>query len=106
MSNNLDVVICGAGATGLTLAIELARRGVAFRLLEQRDRPFHGSRGKGIQPRSREVQQLDLGYADASLSLAGEPRTGRITPGSRASGCWCARMVTSPPWSTSSRSRR
>ena len=26
-----DVVICGAGAAGLTLAVDLARRGVNFR---------------------------------------------------------------------------
>lgn len=31
-----DVLICGAGAAGLTLAIELARRGVSFRLIEKR----------------------------------------------------------------------
>ena len=28
-----DVLISGAGAAGLTLAIDLARRGVAFRLI-------------------------------------------------------------------------
>ena len=42
MGNTPDVVICGAGAAGLTLAIELARRGVAFRLIERREQPFHG----------------------------------------------------------------
>lgn len=45
-----DVLICGAGVTGLTLAIELARHGVSFRLIEKRTTPFTGSRGKGIQP--------------------------------------------------------
>ncbi|RZL73873.1 MAG: FAD-binding protein, partial [Sphingomonas sp.] len=30
-----DVLICGAGAAGLTLAIDLARRGIAFRLIEK-----------------------------------------------------------------------
>jgi len=70
MSNNLDVVICGAGAAGLTLAIELARRGVAFRLLEQRDRPFHGSRGKGIQPRSQEVFE-DMGIVNQLFAAGG-----------------------------------
>lgn len=42
-----DVLICGAGVTGLTLAIELARHGVSFRLIEKRTTPFTGSRGKG-----------------------------------------------------------
>ncbi|EKS2956759.1 FAD-dependent oxidoreductase [Salmonella enterica] len=34
-----DVLICGAGVTGLTLAIELARRGISFRLIEKRITP-------------------------------------------------------------------
>ena len=50
-----DVLICGAGASGLTLAIDLARRGVSFRLIEKMEHPFGGSRGKGIQPRTQEV---------------------------------------------------
>ena len=55
-----DVLICGAGAAGLTLAVELARRGAAFRLIDAAAQPFAGSRGKGIQPRSLEVFE-DLG---------------------------------------------
>lgn len=43
-----DVLICGAGAAGLTLAIDLARHGVAFRLIDKATQPFNGSRGKGI----------------------------------------------------------
>lgn len=35
-----DVLICGAGVTGLTLAIELARHGVSFRLIEKRTTPL------------------------------------------------------------------
>ena len=56
------VLIVGAGATGLVLACELARRGVPHRLLERHDRPSEGSRGKGVQPRSLEVFD-DLGIA-------------------------------------------
>jgi 2-polyprenyl-6-methoxyphenol hydroxylase-like FAD-dependent oxidoreductase len=54
----LDVLIAGAGPTGLTLAIELVRRGVSVRLIDAADGPFIGSRGKGIQPRTLEI--LDL----------------------------------------------
>ena len=46
------VLIVGAGPTGLTLAIDLARRGVSFRLIEAAAEPFAGSRGKGLQPRT------------------------------------------------------
>ncbi|GAB3052969.1 FAD-dependent oxidoreductase [Stenotrophomonas tumulicola] len=66
----VDVIICGAGAAGLTLALDLARRGVAFRLLEQRDTPFNGSRGKGIQPRTQELLE-DLGVLDRVVAAGG-----------------------------------
>ncbi|MET0363728.1 MAG: FAD-dependent oxidoreductase [Sphingobium sp.] len=65
-----DVLICGAGAAGLTLAIDLARRGVSFRLIEKLDDPFRGSRGKGIQPRTQEVFE-DLGILDRIVAAGG-----------------------------------
>ncbi|SEC29380.1 FAD-dependent monooxygenase [Streptomyces sp. TLI_105] len=66
-----DVVIVGAGPTGLVLAIDLARRGVRALLVEKADRLFLGSRGKGIQPRSQEVFD-DLGALPA-IRAAGSP---------------------------------
>ena len=65
-----DVLICGAGAAGLTLGIELARRGVSFRLIEKMATPFPGSRGKGIQPRTQEVFE-DLGILDKVVAAGG-----------------------------------
>jgi 2-polyprenyl-6-methoxyphenol hydroxylase-like FAD-dependent oxidoreductase len=66
----IDVLICGAGAAGLTLAIDLARRGVSFRIVDQLERPFGGSRGKGIQPRTQEVFE-DLGIIDRIMAAGG-----------------------------------
>ncbi|MFE9258983.1 FAD-dependent oxidoreductase [Streptomyces sp. NPDC006879] len=66
-----DVVIVGAGPTGLTLAVDLARRGVDALLVERSLGLFPGSRGKGIQPRTREVFE-DLGVLDA-IHSAGSP---------------------------------
>ena len=63
-----DVLICGAGAAGLTLAIELARRGIAFRIIDKSPEPFGGSRGKGIQPRTLEVFE-DLGGSETPKSI-------------------------------------
>src|SRR5262249_20735729 len=60
------VLIVGAGPTGLTLGIELARRSIAFRLIDAAEGPFRGSRGKGIQPRTLEVFE-DLGVIGAIL---------------------------------------
>jgi 2-polyprenyl-6-methoxyphenol hydroxylase-like FAD-dependent oxidoreductase len=65
-----DVLICGAGAAGLALAIDLARRGVSFRLIEKMDEPFRGSRGKGIQPRTQEIFE-DLGILDRIVAVGG-----------------------------------
>lgn len=61
------VLIVGAGPTGLTLACELARRGVSFRLIEAAPGPQPGSRGKGVQPRTLEVFE-DLGVIDRVLA--------------------------------------
>ncbi|MFF9148905.1 FAD-dependent monooxygenase [Streptomyces sp. NPDC014861] len=65
-----DVVICGAGPTGLVLALDLARRGVRALLLERADGLFPGSRGKGLQPRSQEVLD-DLGVLPGVLAAGG-----------------------------------
>ncbi|RUM25315.1 FAD-binding protein [Rhizobium vallis] len=66
----VDVLISGAGAAGLTMAIELARRGVSFRLIEKLNDPSRGSRGKGIQPRTQEVFE-DLGILDRIVAVGG-----------------------------------
>lgn len=62
-----QILIAGAGPTGLTLAIDLARRGVAFRIVEAVKSPFEGSRGKGIQPRTLEIFD-SLGIVEAILA--------------------------------------
>ncbi|MFI7695271.1 FAD-dependent oxidoreductase [Nonomuraea sp. NPDC049655] len=70
-NEDLDVIICGSGAAGLTLAIDLARRNIAFRLIDKAPHPFIGSRGKGIQPRTEEVFE-DLGVVDRIVASGGE----------------------------------
>jgi 2-polyprenyl-6-methoxyphenol hydroxylase-like FAD-dependent oxidoreductase len=62
-----DVLVAGAGPTGLTLACDLARRGVPVRVVD-REREFPGgSRGKGLSPRSLEVLD-DLAVIDQALA--------------------------------------
>ncbi|WP_039798818.1 FAD-dependent monooxygenase [Nocardia araoensis] len=65
------VLIAGAGPTGLTLAIDLARRDIPVRIVDKAAGFFAGSRGDGIQPRTLEVFD-DLGVLDAVLA-AGAP---------------------------------
>ncbi|MEV7977302.1 FAD-dependent monooxygenase [Streptomyces sp. NPDC086519] len=72
----MDVLIVGAGPTGLTLGIDLARRGVDAMVVEAGETLFPGSRGKGIQPRTQEVFD-DLGVHDA-IRAAGGPYPPRL----------------------------
>src|SRR6266536_4590073 len=62
-----DVLVVGAGPTGLTLACDLARRGVAVRVIDRVPDFQTGSRGKFLQPRSLEVLD-DLGVIDEILA--------------------------------------
>jgi 2-polyprenyl-6-methoxyphenol hydroxylase-like FAD-dependent oxidoreductase len=72
-----DVLIVGAGPTGLTLGIDLARRGVDALVVERAEELFPGSRGKGIQPRTMEVFD-DLGVLDAIRAAGGLYPVGMI----------------------------
>ncbi len=63
------MLIAGAGPTGLTLAVDLARRGARVRIVDRAASHFIGSRGKGLQQRSLEVL-ADLGVAN-QLRAAG-----------------------------------
>ncbi|MEV6559079.1 FAD-dependent monooxygenase [Nocardia sp. NPDC051756] len=66
-----QVLVAGAGPTGLILALDLARRNIPVRVIDQATEFFAGSRGDGIQPRTLEVFD-DLGVLDAVLA-AGIP---------------------------------
>jgi 2-polyprenyl-6-methoxyphenol hydroxylase-like FAD-dependent oxidoreductase len=86
-ADDVDVLIVGAGPTGLTLACELSRCGVSFRLIEASTQPQAGSRGKGLQPRSLEVFD-DLGIVDRILAngrlgmpICSVDAEGRVTHG-------------------------
>ncbi|WP_406272484.1 FAD-dependent monooxygenase [Streptomyces sp. NBC_00191] len=72
-----DVLVVGAGPTGLALACDLTRRGVRALVVEQSDALFPGSRGKGIQPRTMEVLD-DLGVVDAVLAPGGAAPVGMV----------------------------
>lgn len=71
------VLIVGAGPTGLTLACELARAGVSFRIIDAAPGPQPGSRGKGLQPRTLEVFD-DLGIVERVLANGRMPMPMRM----------------------------
>lgn len=75
-SPDVDVLVVGAGPTGLTLACDLRRRGLAVRVVDRLPQPGVKSRGKGVQPRTLEVLD-DLGVVDRVLE-AGWSRDLRV----------------------------
>ncbi|MGK5732401.1 FAD-dependent monooxygenase [Streptomyces sp. URMC 124] len=107
-----EVLIAGAGPTGLVLAIDLTRRGIRHRLVEKEGRGFPGSRGTGVQPRSLEVMD-DLGAVKALLAAGGPIPTmqtwegterGRewqlVEPGDPSPGVPYPNVLMCPQWRT------
>jgi 2-polyprenyl-6-methoxyphenol hydroxylase-like FAD-dependent oxidoreductase len=66
----IDVLVVGAGPVGSVLASDLARRGIAVRLIDKADGTFAGSRAKGVQPRTQELFD-DLGVLGRALAAGG-----------------------------------
>ncbi len=61
---NLDVLVVGAGPTGLVLAAELARHGATVRIVDAAPGPTQQSRAIGIQARTLELLE-SMGLAEA-----------------------------------------
>ena len=59
-----EVLVAGAGPTGLVLALWLARSGIRVRIIDRNDEPATSSRAVVVQPRTLELyRQLDLARA-------------------------------------------
>jgi 2-polyprenyl-6-methoxyphenol hydroxylase-like FAD-dependent oxidoreductase len=69
-----DVLIVGAGPTGLMLANQLARRGVRVDIVDRHSGPAQQSRALGVQARTLEIY-AQLGIVDRALEL-GKKGTG------------------------------
>ena len=70
-----DVLIAGAGPVGLTAAVELRRRGVACRIVDQLLEPPQYAKAVGVQPRTLEIFE-GMGVVrqvlDAAIEFAGQ----------------------------------
>jgi 2-polyprenyl-6-methoxyphenol hydroxylase-like FAD-dependent oxidoreductase len=69
-----DVLIVGAGPTGLMLASQLVRRGVRVEIVDRHSGPAQQSRALGVQARTLEIY-AQLGIVDRALEL-GKKGTG------------------------------
>jgi len=63
-----DVLVVGAGPTGLMLANQLVRRGVRVRIIDRHAGPARESRALGVQARTLEIYS-HLGIADQAVAL-------------------------------------
>ena len=52
---DIAVLVAGAGPDGLTAAVELRRRGIACRIVDQMLEPPQYAKAVGVQPRTLEI---------------------------------------------------
>lgn len=75
MEESVDVLVVGAGPAGLTVASELHRHGVRFRIIDRLVQPPQYAKAVGIQPRTLEIWE-DMGVLremlDHSVEMLGQ----------------------------------
>ena len=62
-----DVLIVGAGPTGLMLANQLARRGIRFEIIDRHSGPAQQTRAMAVHARTLEIY-AKLGIADEAVA--------------------------------------
>jgi 2-polyprenyl-6-methoxyphenol hydroxylase-like FAD-dependent oxidoreductase len=77
MLAEVSVLVVGAGPTGLLLASELCRRGVACRLIDTHAEAQHWDRATVVHPRSLEVFE-SLGLLESFLATGVKQRFARL----------------------------
>ena len=80
-----QVLVVGAGPTGLLLAAELRRRGVECRLVDSLAGPNSWDRATVVHPRSLEIFE-SLGFADRFLAAGVPQRGARLHSGGEVLG--------------------
>ena len=84
---DMDVLIVGAGPTGLMLAAQLARHGVRFTIIDRHSGPAQQTRAMAVHARTLEIYSK-LGIADDALALGARGVAANMWTGGR----WAARI--------------
>ena len=80
--NQAKVIIVGAGPTGMTAAMELARQGIPVRLIEQTAEPETTSRAVGVQARTLELFE-PRGMVDPIIARGNSALAGSVYDGGK-----------------------
>lgn len=95
-TEEIEVLVVGAGASGLVAAAGLTRAGVSCRVIERRSEPFPGSRGKGLVPRALEMLD-NLGVLEAVRAQAEWLEAAPLTSVFHDGACIGAMQAMGPP---------
>ncbi|KLU81645.1 pentachlorophenol 4-monooxygenase, partial [Magnaporthiopsis poae ATCC 64411] len=74
MQEQVDILIVGAGPTGLALALELAKHGASFRIVEKELERDSTSRALVIQPRTQELLNRHTNFREEVLARSSTVR--------------------------------
>ncbi|MEO7151862.1 MAG: FAD-dependent monooxygenase [Burkholderiaceae bacterium] len=80
-----EVLIVGAGPTGLSMACQLQRHGVGFVIVDQAEGLTPYSKAIGVQARTLEIYE-QLGLAEPALAQGSIARRGRLVVGGQVRG--------------------
>jgi len=80
-----DVIIIGAGPTGLALACQLIRHGVDFVIIDRKESTTPFSRAIGVQARTLEIYE-QIGLADKLIGLGKPAEKVRMVAGGEVRG--------------------
>src|SRR3954447_8712558 len=80
-----DVLIVGAGPTGLALACQLIRYGIDFAIIDDKDGTTPHSKAIGVQARTLEIYE-QIGLADKLIPLGAIVEKARMFAGGKVRG--------------------
>jgi 2-polyprenyl-6-methoxyphenol hydroxylase-like FAD-dependent oxidoreductase len=84
-STKTDVIIIGAGPTGLALACQMIRYGINFVIIDPKETTTPHSKAIGVQARTLEIYE-QIGLADKLIALGWKAEKARMIVGGKVRG--------------------